>query len=109
MIRDLKAADYLDHAYGPGVNIVVLYRQDDLGLYRDALTQLDLIEHHLHGSPHIHLWRCSIETPEDAEAVQVVKLPQVRFFLRGSERFSHVGVMDADVLLNRIFVIEESR
>ena len=105
MIRTLMPSDYLDQAYGPGVNVVVIYNHDDISLYRDAITQLELVDHRLH---RVRLWRCLIESPEDAELVQVVRLPQVRFFMNGSERYSHLGAMEAEAILNRIFIVEEA-
>jgi Rps23 Pro-64 3,4-dihydroxylase Tpa1-like proline 4-hydroxylase len=107
-MESLLAQAYLDTVYGPGIHVVLIYRDED-DLYREAASQFKLLEHRIYGSRHIHLWKCHIDTPEDAATVQIVRLPQIRFFMNGSERFGHLGVMEVEAMLNRIFIIEERR
>ena len=107
-MEQITAQEYLDKVYGPGIHVVLIYRNED-DLYREAVSQFKLLEHRIYGSRHIHLWKCCIETPDDAATVQIVRLPQIRFFMNGSEKFSHLGVMETEMMLNRIFIIEERR
>jgi hypothetical protein len=107
MVKVLAASDYLDVVYERGLHVVLLYCDDDSRLGVRAVHSLEPVDSRFHGSRNVHLWVCRIETPEDAEAVQVARLPQYRFFLNGSEKHSHVGVMDSEEILHRMFAIEE--
>lgn len=107
MIEQLKAEDYLDVVYGRGLHVVLLYCFDDSMLWEMALRSLEPVESRFRGSRNVYLWTCLIQNEQGAESVQVVRMPQYRFFLNGSEKNSHVGVMEAEHILHRIFTIEE--
>ncbi len=107
MISELNPDLYLDEVYTRGLHIVLLHRGDDL--FREAVSQLRAVVPRLYSSDHVKMWTCQIETAEHAELIQVVKLPQVRFFRNGSEMHSHVGVMNSDAILEQIYQTEKKR
>ncbi len=107
LIKALEPAQYLDEVYEVGLHVVLLHCGDDLA--REAASNLAAIEPHLHGSHAVTLWACYIETAEHAETVQVVKLPQFRFFRNGSEQRSRVGVMEPEAIREVIYAVEEGR
>ena len=107
MIKKLAAKDYYDAVYAKGLHVVTLYCEDHSGLSEQALRSLEPVDTRFSYINSVTLWSCKIETPEDAEAVQVVRMPQVRFFLNGSEKHSHVGIMEPEEILRKIFAIEE--
>ncbi len=106
-VGQLSTAGYIDAVYGHGLHVVVLYCEDSSGLWRRALTEISSVAGRFHDSRNVHIWGCCIATREDAENVQVVKLPQTRFFLNGSECHSEVGVMSEQQVLAKIFAIED--
>lgn len=107
LINPLLPADYLDAVYGPGFHVVLLHCGDDLA--REAASNLRAIDPHL-GVRNVRLWACFIETPEHAETVQAVKLPQFRFFRNGNEAKSQVGVMSPEAIVKVVNeMLEEQR
>jgi hypothetical protein len=95
VIKPLKPEEYLDVVYGPGYHVVLLHRGDNLA--REAASNLRATDPRL-GLRSVRLWVCFIETPEHAETIQVVKLPQFRFFRNGHEEDSRVGVMTTEAI-----------
>ena len=83
----------------------MLHLGDDL--YREAKAEFDYIDMKIGTSRSIFLWECRVHTAEDCAAVQACRFPQFRFFVNGNERQTHVGVLEAAVLLNKILDLED--
>ena len=47
-------------------------------------------------------WHCRLKTPEDTEAVECCRVPQYRFIVDGSERQSHIGVLEDEDLIAKL-------
>ncbi len=107
MLRELHAEDYVDKVYGRGLHVVLLYTEDEAGLWRQAMRSLEPLVDRFRTSSRVNIWVCKIEDAADAEAVQVAKLPQFRIFANGSETHTEIGVMDGESVLNRVFAAEE--
>lgn len=106
LIKPLTPEEYLDVVYGPGFHVVLLHRGDALA--QEAASNLRATDPRL-GLRSVRLWACFIETPKHAELVQVVKLPQFRFFRNGHEEASRVGVMSPDEIVRNINAMLEAQ
>jgi len=105
MIYDVSPDKYLDEAAQRGVVVVLLHADDTL--YRRARYQLEQAEFRFHGRSY-RFCCCRIKDGQEAADVQAIKFPQFRFFVNGSERSSHIGVMSTDEIAKTIFEILES-
>jgi hypothetical protein len=72
-----------------------LYADDELG--REAAVQFNkLAEESFHHN--LRFLACLIREEEDARLLQVIKLPQFRFFKQGNEEEAIVGVTSVEEL-----------
>ena len=105
MIYTIQPSQYLDEISRRGIVVVLLHVDDTL--YRRSLLALEKAEHRFSG----HAFRfcsCLIVDGQAATEVQAIKFPQFRFFLHGSERASHVGIMGENEIAQEIYTILES-
>ncbi len=96
-MRALDPAQYLD-AYGPGVNVVLLTIDDDLGA--EALACFTRVADR--PNHYVTFWTCRITGPEDTEAVECSRVPQYRFIVDGSEKTAHIGILEDEELITAI-------
>jgi len=99
VVRRLEIDRYYDEPYGPGLHVVLLYRQDDLA--EEAIEALELVAERLH-DPGARYWAARITDEDDAVAVQACRFPQYRVLRDGSELCAIVGCCEAVDLLNRV-------
>ena len=109
MVDALAPGDYLEKPYEKGIHVVLLHCEDTVGLWRQAMASMETVSHRFYGSPNVRLWECVIRTPEDAEAVEVARMPQFRFFLNGAEHYTYTGVMSPEEIARRIFAVGDKR
>jgi hypothetical protein len=105
MIHDVPPDQYLDEASRRGVVVVLLHVNDTM--YRRARYSLEQAEYRFSGRA-FRFSCCHVKDGQDAAEVQAIKFPQFRFFVNGSERSSHVGIMTDDEIAKAIFEILES-
>lgn len=102
MIRRLSSESYYDEPYGPGTHCIVLVMPDEL-----AVAAAPAVKQAAELKPSVTFWVCSIETPEQAEAVQAIRYPQYRLIRDGQERYCHVGLLEYDELLECFDKLED--
>lgn len=104
MISEIGSDRYYDEAFGPGIRVVLLHIGGPL--YVEARSQVLQATHRLHSLRHCRFFMCQIENENDAELIQVVKVPQLRFFRSGSEVHTNVGIMQSEDIVEKVYSIE---
>lgn len=95
MITSTSAGELLDILEVESKAIVLLYTDDELGA--EALSVATGL-----GSQRVPIYAVRIEGVNDAKLLQVIKLPQYRFYRNGSEVEAFVGNIPTEDLLAAI-------